>query len=111
MRSSVTHTTKALFSLLSGRLPSTSEDLAEAIPVAKPYVSLATILREQLGYRTAFFQSAQGDFESRPSLVHNLGYEKFYARDDLGDPNYYIYYLACDEFALLDPVAEWIKQD
>ena len=109
-RSSVTHTTKSLFSLLSGRLPSATEDLAEAIPVAKPYAGLATILREQLGYRTAFFQSAQGDFESRPGLIHNLGFEKFWARDDLADPNHYIYYLACDEFALLDPVTEWIKQ-
>jgi len=111
MRSSVTHTTKALFSLLSGRLPSASEDLAEAVPVSKPYAAVATILRKQAGYRTAFFQSAQGDFESRPGLVLNLGYEKFWARDDLGDPNHYIYYLACDEFALLNPVAEWISRD
>ena len=111
MRSSVTHTTKALFSLLSGRLPSASEDLAEAVPVPKAYAGLATILRKQAGYRTAFFQSAQGDFESRPGLIHNLGYEKFWARDDLGDPNHYIYYLACDEFALLKPVGEWINRD
>jgi hypothetical protein len=26
---------------------------------------------------TAFFQSAKGTFESRPGLVHNLGFEKF----------------------------------
>jgi len=108
MRSSVTHTTKSLFAMLSGRLPSASEDLAEAVPVLKPYASLATILHSEAGYRTAFFQSAQGDFESRPGLVHNLGFEKFWARDDLGDPNHYIYYLACDEFALLNPVCEWI---
>ena len=111
MRSSVTHTTKSLFSLLSGRLPSATEDLAEAVPMAKPYASLATILGTQLGYRTAFFQSAQGDFESRPGLVYNLGFEKFWARDDLDDPNHYIYYLACDEFALLEPITDWIKQD
>ena len=111
MRSSVTHTTKSLFSLLSGRLPSATEDLAEAIPMTRPYASLATILKNQLGYRTAFFQSAQGDFEARPGLVQNLGYEKFWARDDLGDPNHFIYYLACDEFALLEPLTDWIKQD
>jgi len=109
-RSSVTHTTKSLFSLLSGRYPSASEDLAEAVPVAKPYASLATILKRQLGYRTAFFQSAKGDFEARPGLAHNLGYEKFWARDDLDDPNHYIYYLACDEFALLEPITDWIEQ-
>ncbi len=110
-RSTVTHTTKALFAILTGRYPSVSDDLAEAIPAARPYASLATILQRQLGFRTAFFQSAKGDFESRPGLVHNLGFEKFWARDDLGDPNHFIYYLASDEFAMLEPITEWIKQD
>jgi len=110
-RSSVTHTTKALFAMLTGRLPSASEDLAEAVPAVKHYAGLSTILHRQLGYRTAFFQSAKGDFESRPGLVHNLGFESFWARDDLNDPNSYIAYLACDEFAMLDPIGEWIRQD
>ncbi|MBN2139340.1 MAG: LTA synthase family protein [Sedimentisphaerales bacterium] len=110
-RSSVTHTTKALFSLLTGRFPSASEDLAEAVPVAESYASLATILHRQAGYRTAFFQSAKGNFESRPGLIYNLGFEKFWARDDLGDPNHFIYYLACDEFAMIEPLAEWMQKD
>jgi arylsulfatase A-like enzyme len=110
-RSSLTHTTKALFSLLTGRHPSVAQDLAETIPVVKPYASLATILKEKLDYRTAFFQSAKGDFESRPGLVHNLGFDKFWAREDLGDPNAYIGYLGCDEFALLEPIAQWIRGD
>jgi len=110
-RASVTHTTKALFAMLSGRFPSESEDLAEAVPVVKHYAGLATIVQRQLGYRTAFFQSAKGDFESRPGLVHNLGFDKFWARDDLDDPNSYIAYLACDEFAMLEPISEWIRQD
>ena len=110
-RSSVTHTTKALFAMLTGQFPSASEDLAEAVPAVRQYAGLATILHRQLDYRTAFFQSAKGDFESRPGLVHNLGFDKFWARDDLNDPNRYIAYLACDEFAMLEPIAEWIRQD
>jgi len=110
-RSSVTHTTKALFAMLTGRFPSASEDLAEAVPAVRQYAGLATILHRQLGYRTAFFQSAKGDFESRPGLVHNLGFDKFWAREDLNDPNSYIAYLACDEFAMLEPIGEWIQQD
>lgn len=109
MRSVLTHTTKALFSLLTGRFPSASQDLAETVPAVEAYMSLATVLKRQLGYRTAFFQSAKGNFEARPGLVHNLGFEKFYARDDLGDPNHYVGYLACDEFAMLEPVSEWIR--
>ncbi len=110
-RSSVTHTTKALFAMLTGRFPSASEDLAEAVPAVRQYAGLATIVRRQLGYRTAFFQSAKGDFESRPGLVYNLGFDNFWARDDLSDPNSYIAYLACDEFAMLEPIAEWIRRD
>jgi hypothetical protein len=108
-RSLLTHTTKALFSLLTGRLPSASQDLAEAVPAAKPYASIATILKRQLNFRTAFFQSAKGDFECRPGLVYNLGFDKFWARDDLNDPNAFLGYLAGDEFSMLKPVVQWIE--
>ncbi len=110
-RSSLTHTTKALFALLTGRFASASQDIAEAVPVARPYASVATILRDQLGYRTAFFQSALGSFESRPGLVYNLGYGDFWAREDSDDPNSFLGYLACDEFAMLKPITEWIKAE
>jgi len=110
-RSTLTHTTKALFALLTGRYPSVSHDLVETIPVDKPYASLATILAGKLGYRTAFFQSAKGNFEARPGLVHNLGFGKFWARDELGDPNAFIGYLGCDEFAMLKPIRDWIKME
>ena len=46
-RSSLTHTTKALFSLLTGRFPSISQDIAESVPCVKPYASLSTILKHQ----------------------------------------------------------------
>lgn len=66
--SSFTHTTKALFALLSGRHPSPSQDITETIPVNKPFVSLASILHSQLQYRTAYFQSSKGEFKSAPAL-------------------------------------------
>ncbi|UCC99958.1 MAG: LTA synthase family protein [Phycisphaerales bacterium] len=108
-RSCLSHTTKALFALLTGRFPSASQDIAEAVPSAKPYAGVATILRDELGYRTAFFQSAMGSFESRPGLVHNLGFEKFWARDDLADPNAFLGYLGSDEFSMLEPVSRWLS--
>lgn len=106
----LSHTTKALFGLLTGFTPSASQDLAEAVPVEKPYVSLATILEQSSDYRTAFFQSAKGNFECRPGLMHNLGFDKFRARDDLNDPNAFVGYFACDEFAMLKPITKWIQQ-
>ncbi|MHC4172335.1 MAG: LTA synthase family protein [Planctomycetota bacterium] len=110
-RSSLPHTTKALFAFLTGRIPSTSQDIAEAVPAVKPYASIATILKAQLNYRTAFFQSAKGGFECRAGLVHSLGFDKFWAREDLNDPNSFLGYLACDEFSMLKPITRWIKAD
>ena len=106
--SCLSHTTKALFALHTGRYPSSSQDLAETVPVNKPYASIASILGKELGYRTAFFQSAKGDFECRPGLVRNLGFQTFFPREDLNDPNCYIGYLGSDEFSLLKPISEWI---
>lgn len=111
VRATVAHTTKALFGMLTGRFPSVSQDIAEAVPVVKPYASIATIVKQQLNFRTAFFQSAKGNFECRPGLVYNLGFDKFWSRDDLGDPNSFLGYLSCDEFSMLEPVIEWIKAD
>jgi lipoteichoic acid synthase len=110
-RSTLTHTTKALFTLLTGRYASASQDIVEAVPAEKAYASLATVLSGQLGYKTAFFQSARGNFECRPGLVNNLGFNKFWAREDLNDPNQFLGYLGCDEFSLIKPIAEWIKSD
>lgn len=106
----LTHTTKMLFSLHTGCFPSVSPDIAEAVPARKPYASLATILKSA-GYRTAFFQSAKGNFEARPALVHNLGFDTFVSRDHLDDPNHFVGYLGCDEFAMLDRVRRWISKD
>jgi len=110
-RSSVTHTTKAIFGLLTGRYPSVSQDISEAVPVDRPYASLATILKGHLNFRTAFFQSAKGNFECRPGLVSNLGFDKFWARDDLGDSNCFVGFLGCDEFSMLEPIVKWIEAD
>jgi lipoteichoic acid synthase len=110
-RSVNTHTTKALFALLTGRLPCAAQDIAETVPTSSPYASLATILRDGLHYRTVFFQSAKGTFEARPGMVWNLGFEAFRAREDISDPNQFIGYLGADEFALLEPIADWIRAE
>jgi phosphoglycerol transferase MdoB-like AlkP superfamily enzyme len=110
-RSSVPHTNKALFALLTGRFPSPSQDVAEAVPVAKPYASIASILKHKLNFRTACFESANGSFECWPGLAYNLGFDKFWAREDLNDPNAFVGYFASDEFSMLKPITEWIKAD
>jgi len=108
-RTSLTHTTKALFALLTGWFSSASQDLAETVPTKNHYPGIVTTLSEKAGYRTAFFQSALGNFESRPGLVYNLGFDKFWSRDDMNDPNSFLGYLSSDEFSMLKPITEWIK--
>lgn len=110
-RSSIAHTTKAMFAILTGRFPSPSHDVAEAVPVVEPYAGIASILRHKLNYRTACFESANGSFESWPGLMLNMGFEKFWAREDSTDPNSYVGYFASDEFSMLGPIVEWIKDD
>jgi arylsulfatase A-like enzyme len=111
MRSALTHTTKALFSLMTGRYPCASQDVVEAIPVEGGYASLASILERQLGFRTAFMQSAKGNFESRPGLIRNLGFQEFMAREEIGDPNAHLGYLAADEFAMLPLISSWLDRE
>ena len=41
--------------------------------------------------------------------MSNLGFERFIAREEVCDPNSYVGYLGCDEFAMLRPIVEWIK--
>jgi len=110
-RSSLTHTTKALFALLTGRFPSAYQDIAEAVPAAQPYAGVASILKHKLNFRTAFFLSGKGQFECGPGLVYNLGFDKFFAREDLGDSRAFVGYMSGDEFAMLPPIVEWIKAD
>lgn len=109
-RAPLTHSTKSFFSILTGRLPSITGDYMEALPVEKPYAGIVTILRDKLNYRSAFFQSAKGSFECRPGLVHNLGFDQFWTREYTNDPTTYLGYLAGDEFAMLEPVANWIRE-
>jgi phosphoglycerol transferase MdoB-like AlkP superfamily enzyme len=111
MRSSMTHTTKALFGIFTGFYPSASMDIAEAVPVAQNYMSLPMVLKNRLNYKTAFFQSAKGNFESRPGLVANLGFDKFWTRENVNDSKTHLGYLASDEFCMLKPITDWIQSD
>jgi phosphoglycerol transferase MdoB-like AlkP superfamily enzyme len=108
-RAVATHTTKALFAIHTGEYPSVSQDYIEAAVREKNYRSIASIMKG-CGYRTAFFQSADGTFEARPGLAHNLGFDKFFARQDIADTNSYLGYLAADEFELIKPVCDWIEE-
>jgi len=110
-RSSLTHTTKALFALLTGRWPSGCQDIAEAVPAERPYAGIASLLKSKLGFRTAFFTSSKGEFECGPGLAYNTGFDQFFARENLKGTDSFVGYMSCDEFAMLKPMFRWIDSD
>lgn len=81
-RAVLPHTSKSLFSLHCGRIPTMQYGNIEAIATVSAQC-LPKILSEA-GYRTAFMQSATGTFEDRPRLATLLGFDQFEASEELG---------------------------
>lgn len=105
----VPQTNKAFFAGLTGCTPDIAPDYAEAVLVEKPYESLATILQRE-GYRSAFFQMAEGAFEGGPGLFANLGFDWAWFFENLRDESARIDYLSGDDLRMIDPMFEWVDQ-
>ena len=108
-RAVITHTTQSQFAMLTGVTPSPWGGFVEAVLVDRPYESLATILRAQ-GYATRFSQMVRASFECNPGLVSNLGFESFWAREDLQDPTSHLGYFAGDDFRMIGPAFDWFDR-
>lgn len=103
------HTTQSQFSMLTGVPPSLEGGFAETVLVDPPYETLTTILRAS-GYRTRFSQMVRATFECNPGLVANLGFESFWSREDLQDPDAHLGYFAGDDFRMIDPAFAWFDR-
>jgi lipoteichoic acid synthase len=107
----VPHTSKALVASLCGVPPPLDTAKTESEPGIIPARCLPDLLKER-GYRTVFFQSATEDFERRPQLVDNMGYEDFFATQDMRkegfeETNYFGY----EDNIMLDPSREWLEEN
>ena len=105
------HTTKALVSTLCGTWPYPATQVVEAKPDGMWSPCLPTLLREA-GYRSAFFQTARGDFEDRVGLTHNMGFDRFlpqkaYPSSGWDGNNYF----GVDDRAMLQPALQWVEQE
>jgi len=105
----ISQTTKAYWSTLTGSLPDAWGDFVEAVPVDRPYESLASILR-QAGYRSGFFEVSRGTFECAPGLFSNLGFDWAWFRENLQDPSAHLGYLGGDDLRTLDPMFAWMDE-
>lgn len=110
---SVSHTSKALVGILCGMFPRLRMPIIEAKPGHLSLTSAAHLL-EQVGYRTAFFETAPGSFEDALSLFRNFGFGHTFTQEDVKEPGYErLGYFGMDEFAMLKPILNWVssKQD
>ena len=106
----VPHTSKAVTGSNCGYMPPLDTKLTESEPAGLPSECLPGLLRDQ-GYSTAFFQSAVGEFERRPDLIRNLGYESFhpveeFPTDGFGRANYF----GWEDDIMLEPSRDWLRE-
>ena len=105
---SIPHTTKALVSLNCGIYPKMSPGTEEAIYGAIPTECLADLLRAQ-GFATAYFQSAEENYERRKDLVTEFGFETFKGKESLDGTGFdEASYFGWEDDVLVKPVLEWI---
>lgn len=102
------HTTKALVSVLSGFPPDIRRPLSETTDVGVPATGIATLLKS-VGYDSAYFHSAFGDFENNDVLIHSLGYDTYISSERLDkksfeSPNY----LGLEDRAMTAPIMQWV---
>jgi len=106
----IPHTSKALVSIFCGVAPLPAVPVVESRPGNMPTRCLPGLLSQQ-GYRTAFFQSATGQFEGRPGLVSNMGFSAFYPAEKLAAAGFEkVNYFAYEDDILLRPIHDWVSR-
>lgn len=103
----VPHTSKAIVTTMCGTWPQLVSEIREAGPGGLADRCLPKLLGE-LGYRTAFFQTADEGFENRGVLVHRMGFDQFRSRDTLRGGSFEsVNYFGIEDRAMLEPGVAW----
>ncbi len=105
----VPHTSKALVSSLCGHWPHLVTDVHEARPGGLPGACLPELLGS-LGYKTSFYQPAREEFEDRFRLLHQLGFDQYWAVDALPPGFEEVNYFGIEDRAMLAPGLNWSAQ-
>lgn len=108
----VPHTSKALVSVLCGVQPHWRSVTSEALPGSLPSRCIPEMARRR-GYATAFFQTATRYFEDRDALVENMGYEHFFAGEDVDSSKDFeiVNYFGYEEDAMFQPSIDWVDEE
>jgi len=107
----IPHTSKALTSLNCGIYPHPETAIHEAEPNGVPVRCLPDMLEEQ-GYNSMVFQAAIGQFEDRPQLVENFGYDGFIGVEDMDKTGFdRAGYLGYEDDIMLEPSRKWLEEN
>jgi arylsulfatase A-like enzyme len=105
----VPHTSKSIAASLCGQVPWLKTEIEEARLGALPGRCLPALLSD-VGYRTAFFQTADESFERRAEMMRFMGFGFFRARDSLKRGGFdKVNYFGIEDRAMLDPGIAWSK--
>ena len=108
MYTTVSHTSKALVSILCGMFPRLEMPIQETLENGLPLTCLPHLLG-QAGYRAAFLQTAVSNFENRPGLVRNLGFPTAAFMETMERPGFdRIGYLGIDDLAMVEPIGSFL---
>ncbi len=105
----VPHTSKALVASMCGVAPPLETSMIESEPNAIPGRCLPDLLEDQ-GYKSAFFQSATGQFERRRDLLGNFGYDEFYPVNYMPTEGFQeVNYFGYEDNVMLGPSRRWLE--
>ena len=83
--------------------------ISEAEPGGMPLSCLPELLN-QVGYTTAFMQTAPGTFENRPQLLSNMGFQTGITGEDHDKTAYEEFgYFGLDDAALVPAAEQWVN--
>lgn len=107
----VPHTSKSMVAAHCGIEPPLDTNMTESEPDGIPAQCLPDLLGEQ-GYNSAFFQSATQEFERRPQLVENFGYDDFRPLEELPKEGFdTVNYFGVEDDVMLGPSREWLREN
>jgi phosphoglycerol transferase MdoB-like AlkP superfamily enzyme len=107
----VPHTSKSLTASHCGIDPPMDQDNSESDKDSLPSNCLPGLLGQK-GYKTAYFQSATGEFERRGELVDNFGYDEFYPLEAFPKEGYdEVNYFGYEDDIMLNPSRQWLTNN
>ena len=105
---STPHTSKAIYSILCGHYARAVKGIPETLKDGIRNDCLPKLL-DKIGFNSVYFQSATEDFEYRPQLIANMGFDEFYPLETMDTRGYQAAnYFGYEDDVMLPKSREWL---